>query len=323
MAALSWTSFEALPGAATSNFETLCRSIVRRHYSQYGEFRALANQPGVEFHLRLRTKCALGEPGRWYGWQCRWYGLESGTDIGATRRQHIAKALETTKRVLPGLTDWVLCTRHPLTKRDQDWFYGLPTIMKLVLWSHMEIEDHLSGPAALLRETYFGELIVGPMELALLHEQEAAPIRRRWLPEVHQIVDAERMLHRSLGEASAWSSLTEIETELRTDIDSVQSCVGKLSSELNDKLSQSIRQAEDAHRSVSQYNEMLRRGQYDVVTQQQAADMSPKAADDTLLRQLRATRRTASLHFANMLADMRRVTLPPFLIQSELETWLR
>jgi hypothetical protein len=82
MPALNWNIFENLPGAATNNFEMLCRAIMRRQYGQFGDFRALANQPGVEFHLRLNSVCALGEPGRWYGWQCRWYDLPSGTDIG-------------------------------------------------------------------------------------------------------------------------------------------------------------------------------------------------------------------------------------------------
>src|SRR5580692_1148363 len=147
MPSLNWVTFESLWGAATANFETLCRGTMRRHYGQYGDFRARSNQPGVEFHLKLHSPCALGAAGRWYGWQCRWYELPSGTDLGATRRQHIKKAVETTERVLPDLTDWVLWTRHVLTKSDQEWFFGLQTKMKLALWSSVELEEHLTGPA--------------------------------------------------------------------------------------------------------------------------------------------------------------------------------
>lgn len=198
MPALSWSTFERLPGAASTNFEMLCRGIIRRHYGQYGEFRALSNQPGVEFHLRLHSACSLGEPGRWYGWQCRWYDLPSGTDIGATRRSQIVEAIEKTQRALPGVTDWILWTRQILTKRDQDWFHSITTGMKLSLWSGVEIEDYLVGSAAILRETYFGELVLTPELLRDLHDQSVAPVRRRWIPEVHQAVDAERLLHRAL-----------------------------------------------------------------------------------------------------------------------------
>ncbi|HLH32520.1 MAG TPA: hypothetical protein VKY31_15055, partial [Terriglobia bacterium] len=130
MAALNWETFQKLPGSAQTNFENICRAIIRIHYGRYGDFAALAAQPGVEFHLKLHTSCALGEPGRWYGWQCRWYGLSSGTAIGTTRRKQIKTAIETTERVLPGLTDWVLWTRWPLTKADQEWFYGLHKRMR-------------------------------------------------------------------------------------------------------------------------------------------------------------------------------------------------
>lgn len=41
----NWDVFTQLPGAATSNFEKLCRSLVRRHYGRFGHFRELANQP--------------------------------------------------------------------------------------------------------------------------------------------------------------------------------------------------------------------------------------------------------------------------------------
>jgi len=207
MSTLSWATFEGLPGAATTNFELLCRSIVRRHYGQFGQFRALANQPGVEFHLRLDASCSLGAAGRWYGWQCRWYDLPSGAALGATRRRKIREAIETTEEALPGITDWVLWTRHVLTRADQNWFFGLKTKMNLALWSAIEVEDHLSGPAEILRESYFGELILTPQTLSELHEEIIQPIRNRWRPEVHQVVEAERKLYRALGDPGAWSIL--------------------------------------------------------------------------------------------------------------------
>ena len=58
---VSWTVFENLPGAADATFEMLCRALVRRHYGRFGDFAARANQPGVEFHLKLHSGIAPSE----------------------------------------------------------------------------------------------------------------------------------------------------------------------------------------------------------------------------------------------------------------------
>src|SRR5436309_15852400 len=100
MTAVNWEAFEKLPCGAETNFEMLCRALIRRHYSRYGSFAALAAQPGVEFHLKLHSPCSLGDPGRWYGWQCRWYDLPGGRALGATRRQKITEAVTTTEKEL-------------------------------------------------------------------------------------------------------------------------------------------------------------------------------------------------------------------------------
>jgi hypothetical protein len=306
MPSLNWATFESQSGAATANFETLCRGAMRRHYSQYGDFRALSNQPGVEFHLKLHSSCALGAAGRWYGWQCRWYELPSGTDIGATRRQHIKKAVETTERVLPELTDWVLWTRHVLTKSDQEWFFGLQTKMKLVLWSSVELEEHLTGPAVLLREAYFGELILTPDTLKELHEKAVEPIRARWRPEVHQIVEAERVLHRSLGEISAWSNLLEIKAEIDEDITQIAAERDSLSDSLKGKVDELTKRAGDASSTLDQCHTALKSGQFDVLNQLSATTIAPDQAERGMAHQLRALRHKTALHVANLLADMLR-----------------
>jgi len=203
MPGLNWQTFEQLPGAQYDNFEKLCRALIRRNYGRYGDFSALANQPGVEFHLRLGAACSLGDPGRWYGWQCRWYGLPAGRALGNARRKKIEEAIATTKRNLTGLTDWVLWTRRPLTKSDQAWFKKLKTSMRLHQWTADEVEGELTGDAEILRATYFGELVLTPEGLAELRRRSVAPILPRWQPAVHQTVDAERLLRRMLGEATA------------------------------------------------------------------------------------------------------------------------
>jgi hypothetical protein len=163
---INWAEFEKLPGGAQHNFEILSRALIRLHYGRYGQFFALANQPGVEFHLRLQENCALGVAGRWIGWQCRWYDLPRGAALGTTRRKQIEDALIKTAKFLPDLTDWVLWTRYPLSKTDQNWFYAIKTCMKLDLWTSVDAETLLSGDAEILRRTYFGELLFTPTACA-------------------------------------------------------------------------------------------------------------------------------------------------------------
>ena len=138
---VNWSIFESLPGGLEHNFESLCRSLVFLHFSRYGRFAGLANQPGVEFHLHLQSDCSLGGSGQWFGWQCRWYDLPRGRAIGDTRRKKIGDAIRKTEQQLPGLTDWILWTRHPLTKSDQNWFYSLGTKLRLKLWTTDNVRD--------------------------------------------------------------------------------------------------------------------------------------------------------------------------------------
>src|SRR5438552_11919653 len=124
MPPLDWERFRALRGDPPHNFELLCRGAIRRTYGSKGEFRSTAQQPGVEFHLRLTASAGeLGDPPRWWGWQCRWYDLPGGNQIGSTRRGKIIEAIRKTEKWLPDITDWVLFTRRALTPTDQDWFF--------------------------------------------------------------------------------------------------------------------------------------------------------------------------------------------------------
>ena len=133
-----------------------------------------------------------------------------GNPSDGTRRKRIQEAIAKTEQVLPNLTDWVLWTRRPLTRADQEWFYGLTTTtrMNLILWSEAEVEEHLSGEALIYRRTFFGDLVLTSHELSDLHERSIARIRERWHPDLHQVIDAERQIKRKLGQVSAWEDLT-------------------------------------------------------------------------------------------------------------------
>ena len=214
---LDWDKFKALPGAPTRNWELLCRAAVRRSWASYGDFMAYAQQPGVEFHLRLTKGCTeLGEPGRWWGWQCRWYDLAAGTKIGEPRRGKIKDAIETTEKWLPEVTDWVLWTRRALTPADQAWFYGLKTQkLTLHLRTEDELADLLTGDVAALRAAYFGKLVLTPSTLEQIRDEGVEPVMRRYDPAVHVKVKAEAVLEQVLGGPRAWRALGERATGLR------------------------------------------------------------------------------------------------------------
>jgi hypothetical protein len=214
---LDWDKFAELPGEPDRNFELLCRGAIRRNYGSKGDFQSVAQQPGVEFHLRLTQSCdELGAPPRWWGWQCRWYDLPSGRAIGSRRREKIVQAIRTTEKWLPDMTDWVLWTRRPLTPGDQKWFRGIKTKMTLHLRTgEDDLPDLLTGDAAGLRASYFGELVLSPARLSRIRAEGIEAVKRRYNPEVHVKVEAEKVLEQVLGTPSSWQSLSLRATKLR------------------------------------------------------------------------------------------------------------
>ena len=200
MQPLNWERFCHLPGDPTTNWERLCTHALRRNYTSIGRFEIYAQQPGIELLLRLeQISQRLGEPPRCWGCQCRWYDLPSGRAIGTRRRKSIEAAIRKTEKYFPDVTDWVLWTRHPLTPNDQGWFRAICTLMKLHLWT-ADLVDHLVGEAAVLRDAYFGELVLTPDTLRDLRERSIAPVRRRWVPHLHVMMDAEQTIRQALGD---------------------------------------------------------------------------------------------------------------------------
>lgn len=302
---VNWTEFKKLAGSAEHNFEILCRALIRLHYGRYGQFAALANQPGVEFHLRLHTDCALGAPGRWFGWQCRWYDLPRGKALGNSRRKKIEDSLTKTTKVLPDLTDWVLWTRYPLTKADQKWFYALKTKMRLDLWTSDDAETLLSGDAAILRQTYFGELLFTPTALSQQHELSIAPIRKRWLPEAHQIVDAERTLRRMLGEAASWDDITVVARRLIKAVAVINKEPQALAGPFSSSTPVFIKAAQNLAETMQDVHRLLGNGDLEFLRQRLDARPRTVSSDVAALpRHLRGARLACGLDATNALADM-------------------
>lgn len=209
MPVLNMETFNSLPGDKSQNFEDLCRGLMRLHYGRAGSFKALANQPGVEFHLQLKDTCALGDPPRWFGWQCKYHQRTQADNLRASSKNKIESSLRTTEKHLPNITDWILWTPYTLSKNDQAWFDELSktTDMNLGLWNAKELDMYLSGEGLMLRNTYFGELILTPTNLESQHKVSIKPIQNRWMEPVHQIVDVEKITRRMLGEPEAWEHL--------------------------------------------------------------------------------------------------------------------
>lgn len=303
MPALNWDAFTRLPGGAEKNFELLCRGIVRRNFGSYGVFRALANQPGVEFHLKLDQRCdALGDPGRWWGWQCKWYDLPAKGELGATRKSDIKDGIRKAEAHIAGLTDWVLWTRRTLTKADQQWFNGLSSKMRLHLWTADEVDIYLAGQAAVLRSTYFGELVLTPEILRDRHEQAVAPIRARWQPDVHHVGDAERDLRRMLGESEPWDVLRVLSMELREYARAVEAAppVPEPLAPLLTGVVAISRQSADA---LDRIAEGIRSGDLDLLRDEvssQTRALPPNLA--TALRRLRSGNHRAGLYATNAVA---------------------
>lgn len=308
----NWNVFSELPGAADENFEKLCRSLVRRHYGRFGRFKQLANQPGVEFHLQLAESCDLGAPPRWIGWQCKWYELANGQDLGAARRKKIIEGMEKTREHVPGVTDWKLWTHHTLTKEDQKWFFALENDrfpeLKLELLTATDIEDLLIGPGALLRETYFGELVLTPPLLAEQHRLAAAPFKRRYQPEVHIVVGAEEKIFRRLGGQSAWESLERLSIALKTNCIDIASLTGELKTEIKAGVDSLLARATGLADLLDSLHAALGKGDFDAVQHMLVSNPSQPVRYDRLLSKLRGTRSDGAPLAANLVADIHAVS---------------
>lgn len=308
----NWDVFRRLPGAATENFEKLCRALVRRHYGRFGRFKQRANQPGVEFHLELTESCDLGAPPRWVGWQCKWYDLENGEGLGATRRKTIIEGMEKTQSHVKGVTDWKLWTRHTLTADDQRWFFALEQDrfpdFKLDLLSAADIDDLLVGPAALLRETYFGELVLTPEQLAEQYRLAAAPFKRRYQPDVHVPVGAETKVFKCLGRLSAWESLKKLSSAVRKTCAEISSLTENVKTEVKVEVEAFLARAAGLADLLDGLHAALEKGDFDTVAQTLASNPAQPVRYNKLLSKLRGARSEGAPLAANLVADIHAVS---------------
>lgn len=308
----NWEIFRKLPGAADENFERLCRTLVRRHYGRFGSFKQRANQPGVEFHLELEASCDLGAPPRWIGWQCKWYELTNGQNLGTTRRNVISEGIQKTLKHVPGVTDWKLWTYHTLTKEDQEWFYelekGLSPKLKLDLLTATDIEELLVGPGALLRETYFGELVLTPELISEQYRFAAAPFKRRYQQEVHVVVGAEETIIRHLGGQSAWELLSELSNTIGKNCTDIASLTKHLKTEIKAEVEALLARATGLADLLDNLHADLGKGDFDAVQQILVSNPPQPVRYDRLLSKLRGARSDGAPLAANLVADIHAVS---------------
>lgn len=307
MTAVNWDAFAQLPGSPEINFEQLCRALIRRHYGRYGEFKQLANQAGVEFHLKLQKPCDLGEPPRWFGWQCKWFQLRNGQNLGATRRNNIEEGLQKTRKYLPEITNWVLWTRHTLTTSDQEWFYGLAAKypgVSLELLTSADVEVYLNGPATSLRETYFGDLIITPELLAEQQQIAVAPIRHRYQAEVHQVVPQEDALRMNLAQQGAWEFVRELGLSLQRGTARLDALSAASKAILPPEVGELVDDCLAAARLLRDIYTTLGRVDLDTIDQLLAAPTINPGRYQRLLSRLRSLRSECALVSTNLVADL-------------------
>ena len=306
MPSLNWDAFAKLPGSVEGNFEQLCRGVIRLNFGSYGVLRALANQPGVEFHLKLVRPCdALGDPGRWWGWQSKWYSLPTSGRLGSTRRKQIEECIRKTEAHVSGITDWVLWTRRPLASNDQKWFYAIPSEMTLHAWTEEDLKTFLGGQAGVLRATYFGELVLTPEVLQTEYEQAVAPIRTRWQPEVHQASDAEYKLRRMLGDFTSWDELRVLAEEIRSTVRLVEDAPD-VPSALAPLIATTIEVSGQFADVLDRVGKGISNGDLDLLRDDLTSQPSFIPPDlTTAVRALRSGNHLAGLHVTNSLAGCR------------------
>jgi hypothetical protein len=177
--------------------------------------------------------------------------------------------------------------------------------MKLLLWTSAEVDEHLSGEAEILRSTYFGQLILTPESLVDLHRERVAPIRERWHPEVHQTIDAERVLRRMLVQTETWNDLQKLAKLIKADVAKAGVGMGNMPGPLTEETENMMAFAGTIADALIGLYSSLDQGDLDLLQQQLVN--RPNLADSflTLPRSLRSRRYKVGLMVTNVLSDIR------------------
>ncbi|MET9442038.1 ATP-binding protein [Streptomyces sp. NPDC006610] len=279
------TDLERLPGAADQNFEALTRAIVSRRYGALGTMRERRNQPGVEFYLHVDHPGALGDPGRVWGWSCKWFILNSKNELSAGQRKQIEESLSKAIAHVDGLTDFVLCLPERPAKGDEEWINGLGRQgVSVKLWSTENYDAQLAGHDE-LRSTFFGELALTADVLAQAHKRSVAPIEARWTPRLHTSHHVEHRIDRALLRPASFEWLQQRTDDIAARIQALRAAVDGLD---NTFRQDAVGIADDLDRFVDDLREVLDAGKslrpWEV--RERLADQRPPATSPQALRRL-------------------------------------
>ncbi|MFD8754945.1 NACHT domain-containing protein [Kitasatospora sp. NPDC059577] len=302
------TDLERLPGAADQNFEALTRAVVSRRYGALGRMRERRNQPGVEFYLCVDHPGALGDPGRVWGWSCKWFALNSKNELTSGQRKLIKESLELAVKHVKGLTDFVLCLPQRPAKNDEEWIDGLRQgAVKVKLWCAENFDAELAGHDE-LRATFFGELTLDPKVLEQAHERSVAPVRLRWMPRLHTSTRAEHHIDRALLRPAAFDWLQQRADDVATRAEALRSALSGLGP---DSRVDASAVADDLDQFVADLREIIDagRGLRLGEVRERLADHEPPATSPRTLRRLvanlRRYRRPEALLVASLGAEIR------------------
>jgi hypothetical protein len=305
------TDLARLPGAADQNFEVLTRAIVSRRYGGLGTLRERRNQPGIEFYLRVEHPGPLGDPGRVWGWSCKWFILGQDNELTSGQRNQIEDSLDKAIKYVDGLTDFVLCLPQRPAKKDEEWIDGLGQAKRIStkLWAAENFDAELSGFDE-LRSTFFGELVLSPDALAKAHARSVAPVKARWVPPLHTSNHVERQLERALLRPASFDRLNE-------HVDAIAVRTGALRDTLtnidDDARSGAEDIADDLERFVAGLRAIVDAGRNlrPIEVRERLADQQPPATSPRKLRalvlELRKRRLPAALAVTGLGAEIRDV----------------
>jgi hypothetical protein len=179
--------------------------------------------------------------------------------------------------------------------------------MRMHLWIGDDLDTLLVGDAALLREAYFGALILDPDRLADLHARTAAQIGDRWMPVIHQGSQGELRLRRMLAERDSWAELQNVGSEIRRFTAAVTEATASesdqaLLTEIGAVVAagqQVVDIVEDAHRQLEQ-------GRAATLAADWCPALPPTPHPNPIaLRRLRGRRHRAAMPLTNLLAHIR------------------
>lgn len=304
---LNWNCFRNLPGADTKNFEKLCRGVIRRNFGSLGPLHELKNQPGVEFYITLNNDHPyLAKKNETVGWQNKWFSYKENGELTNIAKKQILHSLDKTKTHLLQINHWFLWTHLTLAKCDQEWFYNLKDNygFTLHLWNQDDLDNLLSGPALDLRNSYFGELALTNDMLLEQHVKSIAPIKSRWLHEVHQRMDAELQVRKVLGEKEAWATFKNVADNLAEVSKLIESNINKQEySRWKDELSDFQSYCTTLLEHCEIFNEYISGDDIeDVKTTLEKIDSQSKLRIQKTLRKLRSSNLPLSLTITNALA---------------------